>query len=328
MRKKTYVKDITAGDILENEPFVVRNVVEGKSTVTLFLSDNSGEIAATILPDNVEMVRLVKEHINGVLNVSGPVVPKSGCVLEAEVKVRSLSICEDFVPKELFSGISVETKERYIKGIKTLIGKFSHSAYKKLVEVCLTDDTLERLAKLPATHSAYGLYLGGALASTFTVATMVHYGAVAYYQGANGLYDNMPNTDLLVATALLYQVGKIEYYDETEPFKKSLKGVILNYFPILQSLIEQKVREHEIVFEGEDLLILLNALSVTGKTPSRSVSKEGAFVRNMISLYGESDAFDSFVANNLAEAEGNYVYSDKDNRYFLVRNTNPCITAE
>lgn len=328
MRKKNYVRDITAGNILEKEPFVVRNVVVGKETVSFLLSDNSGEIAATISTDNTEMVRLIKEHVNGVLNVSGPVIPKAGCVLEAEVKVRDVSVCEDYIPRELFGGISEETKMRYIKGIKTLMGKFSHSAYKRLVEVCLTDEVLEKLAKLPATHSSYGLYLGGALASTFTVATMVHYGAVAYYQGGNGLYDNTPNTDLLVATALLYQVGKIEYYDELEPYKKSIRGVILNYFPILQSLIERKVREHEILFEGDDLLILLNALSVTGKSPSRSVSKEGAFVRNMINLYGESDSFDSFVANNMADVEGNYIYSEKDNRYFLASNNNPYITTQ
>lgn len=328
MHKKNYVRDIKAGNILEKEPFVVRSVTEGKDIVTLSLSDNSGEIAATILPENTEMVRMIKEHISGVLAISGPVVPKAGCVLESEVKIRDVSICEDYIPRELFGGISEETKMRYIKGIKNLISKFTHPAYKALVEVCLTDEVLEKLAKLPATHSTYGLYLGGALASTFSVATMVHYGAVAYYQGRNGLYDNTPNTDLLVATALLYQVGKIEYYDEVEPFKKSRKGVILHYFPLLQSLIETKVREHELVFEGDDLLILLNALAVTGKSPSRSVSKEGAFVRNMIALYGESDCYDSFVANNMADLEGNYIYSDRDNRYYLVNNQNPCITAQ
>ena len=329
-RKKIYVRDISAGNILEKEPFVVRNIVESRDIVTMSLADNSGEIVATISADNSEMVRIIKEHVNGVLNISGPVVPRAGCVLEAEVKVRDVAVCVDFIPKELFGGISDETKERYIVGIKNLISKFTHSAYKALVEACLTDDVLEKLAKLPATHSFYGLYLGGALASTFTVATMVHYGAVAYYNGKNNLYDNTPNVDLLVATALLYHVGRIEYYDEVEPFKKSMKGVILNYYPLLQSLIEQKVREHEIVFEGDDLLILLNALSVIGRSSSRSVSKEGAFVRNMVILYGECDSFDSFVANNMADLEGNYIYSQKDNRYFLAGNgnTNPGMTTQ
>ena len=328
MRKKSYVKDITAGSILEKEPFVVRNVVEGRDIVTMTLSDNSGEISATISADNTEMVRIIKGHINNVLIISGPVVPKVGCVLETEVKIRDVSVAEDFIPKELFGGISEETKNRYVIGIKALISKFTHPAYKKLVEVCLTDEVMEKLAKLPATHSFYGLYLGGALASTFTVATMAHYSAAAYYQGKNGLYDNTPNTNLLVATALLYHVGRIEYYDEVEPFKKSIRGVILNYYPVLQSFIEQKVREHGIEFEGDDLYVLLNALSVIGKSPTRSVSKEGAWVRNMIVLYGEGDSFDSFVANNMADAEGNYIYSQKDNRYFLTNNMNPGITTE
>jgi hypothetical protein len=141
----------------------------------------------------------------------------------------------------------------------------------------------------------------------------------AYVHKGNGITTRMPDWDLMLCATLLHAYGRIDYCSDIDPFKKSARGVAMNYMSTLQHAIETVIIKDGIGLSEQEIANLLNILSVsvTTKTDTRAVSKEGAIVRYVLRLYAECDAIDYQLANHTPEEGEEYFYSRRLSRYLM-----------
>lgn len=317
MQKKKFCKDLVIGEAFEQEPFLLQSIgslTSGQLRVTL--SDRTGSVQCNV-PEQFANDLSLYEQVGQVVKVSAVVFAEKRLPL---LVVKSIAMATDFLPAEVFSGISQEKKDEFISLIKDAIAKVKTPSYKALLDACLTDVNLSKLGGLPATHGYYGAYVGGALAATCTVTYMVMSATSSYVKRGNGITTAPPGWNVLLTASLLHAFGRIEYCDANDPFKKSARGVSMNYFSTLQHSIESVIFKENIPISEVELASLLNvlAVAVAGKTDTKAVSKDGSILRSILYLYGECDAIDYQVANHTAEDDEEYFYSRKLKRYLVT----------
>lgn len=315
-QKTVYCNELVLGSTFEDQPFVLQSIGQGNEERTYFtLSDRTGSASSVISTQLLEEYHL-REKVGKVFSINAAVLVEMKLPL---IVIRSLRECSKYQPAELFTGLSQERIELYQKTIRDLMQKVKNENYRALLETCLCEDNLERLATLPASLNGHGTYVGGCLAATAVVTDMALYDGVRYAKLSNQLYTTAPNWDLLITAGLLHTYGRFLFYDENDPFKKSVMGVRMNYFPILQSSLERCILEKELTLTPEEFGNLINVLqvAVSGKTSTRAVTKDGTILRCVIALYQECDIMDSSVANHIP-AEGEQFFYDRKSRRYLI----------
>lgn len=314
MRKKQkYIKDLTIGESLNKEIFSIKNLCEEKNgEKKMVLADNSGAANASVALCNLQCELL-----------EGSVVEISGLVLaegrDRLLRIKEIAICTDFLPAELFQCLSQTTKDECKAGINDLKSKIMHPGYRALVDACLTDAVLDRMAELPATLNLYGKYNGGALVATNAVGHMALTSMVAYSKRGNSLTTTPPSWSALTTASLLFLYGNIEFFTPQPPYKRTKVGIDMGYASLLQKMIEDAIHKNNILLSDADLAKLLNILksSVEDKTSVKATSKDGAILRHTISLYSDCDSFDWELATHEDAGENGYFYSTHLNRYVV-----------
>lgn len=321
MRKIRFCNTLSEiiGQAFENEPFVLRSV-DGKSkierNIRVTVSDRTGTVQCDI-PDALAETLELSKHIGDVYVLSAAISAESRTPILA---VTTMKLCtDDYLPTDLYSGLSQEKKDEYIQLIKDVRAKITNESYLALIDACLTDENLKRLGELPATHNDYGVYLGGALAATCSVTYMVMSVMAAYVKKGNGITTTAPGWNVLLTAALLHAFGRIDYCKSSDPFKKTRRGVTMNYFSTLQHSIENVIFKNDISISEDHIASLLNvlAVAVSKKTEVRSVSKDGVVLRSVLRLYGECEAIDYAMANYTPTEDEDFFYA-KGLRRFLV----------
>lgn len=314
--KTTYCNELILGSAFENQPFILESI--GRTAgdkIAVTLSDRSGSANGCISKALAAQISL--EHAVGkVFSISAAVLVE---MKQPLIVIRSISECTEYQPAELFSGLSEEMITVYKTTIQELKARVKGSNYRKLLEVCLSDTNLDRLSKLPASLNGHGLYVGGCLATTAVVTDLALYDGVRYAKLANGIYTVAPNWDLLITAGLLHTYGVFRYFDAEDPFKKSVMGVRMNYFPILQSSLERTMMEEHITLTDEEFGNLINVLQVAvgGKTKTKAITKDGSILRHTISLYRECDMMDYVSANHLPAEGEDFFYDRRSRRYYI-----------
>lgn len=317
MKKTKYIKNLMIGEPVENEVFCLKEVTEYKQdNISIVLSDSSGVISASVSKSAVAELDL-KELTEHAILVSGVILSEGTKPL---FRVKQAAPATDFIPAEVFGGLSSEKIKEFTDDIKFLKEKVTHAGYKALLDACLTDENLSLLARRPATINYYGRYQGGALAATDCVARMVMSCMSSYTKRGNGISSMPPAWNALITASLLFCYGRIKFYTDTFPPKKSQMGVSLGYFSTLQSMIQDAVRLNNISLTDKELSNLLNILnvSVSSKTEASAVSKDGPVLRHMISLYAECDSMDWAHATHDAPPEEDGYYFDAKLKRYIV----------
>ena len=320
MKKHLYCKDLTYGSIVSSEPFLIKESYESNGTIYAILSDRSGFIDASVKKSNTDAAQVLLKNSGGIVLVSGPVLIKNTDAGNVpEVRVRECIVAESFFPEEVYDGISEETAKKHIDEICHVMGMVQHAGYRQLLESCLTQDVLLKLAVYPATHDYYGKYRGGALVATCAITGIVGNCCTSYMKRGNGLTTTELNWDLLMTAALLHQYGKLIFFEESDPFKKSVAGLAMNYYPSLQSIIEKTVFQNNIPINELDMALLLNVLNVatSNKTGARAVTAEGIVLRHICHMYGELEYYQWVSANMEQEDDVPYIYNIRDKRHYF-----------
>lgn len=318
MKKKNFANSLVIGEVVTKEPFVLKSVAAPvKGAVTVSFGDRSGTVSGRISESLFNSLGLTAASVGEVYSVTATILATNRA---ANVMVKEMEPCSDFLPSELFSGISEEKKKEYYQFIKDARTKITHAGYGALVDACLTDENLRRLGNLPATLNFYGTYMGGALAAAVGVTYMSMSSMASYVRRGNGFTTQNPGWNVLLTASLLHSFGCITYFDENDPFKKSARGVTMNYFSSLQYALEEVIFRENIPLTEQELANLLNVLNVAvaGRTSTKAVSKDGAVLRGNLILYGECDAIDWALANHETEEEEEFFYSKKLSRYLLT----------
>lgn len=304
--KNLYVDKIKPGMKVE-DIFMLKNIKD-----EWFLMDKKGTIK-TVKSD------LVKEELK-----DGIVVKVTGVAIaiknELTVKLSAFTVAEEgtYNITDFCSAITEEKKEEYKTGIRALMKNIKHVGYRTLVENCLTEDVLERLGTITIPGEVWGCYQGAPLASTCIVPYMACGSSNSFEKRGNGISHKPIDQDMLLTAALLHEFARGVYVDETDPERKSLIGVTMHYFSLLVvKLQERRVGLEEILSEL-DFAKLINCLEVSvTRSATCSVSREGMFLRSIISVYHEVDAYDWQVLLKPEEEGREYYYSTRIGCYVV-----------
>lgn len=248
--KSKYIADLKPGDTLVNEPFLMQDTAyrqskDGRTYLLYTVSDKTGQANGIYwdTPDDVgEWLR------------SGAVVLITGRVnnYREALQISATDMTQHLRPDMTeFLAASRRPREEMVAELKGEIGKLGQP-WQALVGRILLDETfLVRFANAPAARKMHHAYIGGLLEHTLSMAAVAH-----------KLADHYPyvNRDLLLAGALLHDVGKpIEYQVETA-FDYSDDGRLVGHIVRGIVMVEQAAAELG-DFPQEELRLLVHLIA-------------------------------------------------------------------
>lgn len=231
--RKVFVNQIKDRDQLQ-EVFLVKDKItamakNGKPYLTIKLMDKSGEVEAKVW-DNADEVAARFEK-NDFLEISAKAsvyLGKMQLVISGLRKVPAEDvILADFLPET----------ERDIKEMEAelaaVVSTLTNSWLQQLLNSFFNDPAVMNLYRTaPAAKGMHHVYLGGLLEHSLAVASLVD-AVVPLYQGLN--------RDLLIAGALLHDIGKVREMQFFRSFDYSDEGKLIGHISIGVEMIHERV---------------------------------------------------------------------------------------
>ena len=220
-----------------------RRTRAGAPYLALELVDPSGRIEARVWSD----VELLERRFG-----EGDAIRVLGRVERfrdrLQLDVRSLETAADADPVELAPALRRDAAE--LDGFfEFLAGEIAHPGLRSVVDSVVNDGALRAAMRgLPAaeTHHAYA---GGLLEHTVGVATLC--------REAAQLHPRL-RADLLLAAALVHDVGRVRELERGPTFRQTEEGRLLGHVHLGLRLIEERAAQLEAVAAAE----LLHAVAV------------------------------------------------------------------
>jgi 3'-5' exoribonuclease len=203
-----------------------RRTKAGSPYLALELVDPSGRIDARVWTD-VEMLE-TRFGEGDAVRVLGRVERFRE---RLQLDVRTLEPAAELDPASLTPGIRRDPDE--LDGfLDFLADEITHADLKEAVRRFLADSAIRtRLRELPASPDAHHAYAGGLLEHTVGVATLCRESAQ--------LHPRL-RSDLLVAAALLHDVGRIRELERGPAFRQTEEGRLLGHIHLGLRLIEER----------------------------------------------------------------------------------------
>ena len=233
MSSSTAIADLEADRLVDGVYAVARKLRRttraGAPYLALELVDSSGKIAARVWSD-VEM--LDKRFSEGdAVRVLGRVERFNK---RLQLDVRSVERASDADPAALVPAMMRDVAE--LDGfLEFLADELTHPGLVATVGGFVQDDTMrERLRRLPATLDGHHSYAGGLLEHTVAVATLC--------REATGLHRRL-RADLLLAAALLHDIGRARELDAGPLFATTREGELLGHVHLGVRMIEERAQD-------------------------------------------------------------------------------------
>lgn len=232
--KKTFIADILAGDHID-DLFVLSDKTlshkrDGNPYLTVTLADKSGQIKGVVW-DNVEA-------ISGAAN-AGDFVVVSGSVSEYRGKlqmvVKSMVVQPpDSVTAADFLPATTRDVDQMFAKLQSLCATMESASLKTLLETFWFDQEFVRQFKrAPAAKKMHHAYLGGLLQHTLSMALLA--------DKISGHYSGL-NRDLLLAGAVLHDIGKVRELTYDQHIDYTDEGRLLSHIIIGLEMVDQKIR--------------------------------------------------------------------------------------
>ncbi len=232
---KQYADKLSANDKVDSV-FIVRNkhiriTKNNKSYLTFELVDKSGEIVGRIWDNAEEMSKLFKD--NDFVRVIG-MVERFQNVLQMNVKqIQRLGQnkidIDEFLPKTN-KDIDIMFNQ-IISIIDSIKNKWLKNLLRAVFEV---EEYRELFKRAPASVKMHNYYIGGLLEHTLSVASMC--------MEIDKYYKNI-NKDLLLAGAILHDIGKIYEYEYSRAFDYTDRGRLIGHIVIGTQMVKTKIAE-------------------------------------------------------------------------------------
>jgi 3'-5' exoribonuclease len=214
-----------------------RRTKAGAPYLALELVDPSGRIDARVWSD----VELLEARFG-----EGDAVRVLGRVERfrerLQLDVRTLEPAAELDPASLTPGLRRDPDE--LDGfLDFLADEISHAGLKEAVRRFLADAAVrERLRELPASPEMHHAYAGGLLEHTVGVATLCR---------ETGQLHPRLRADLLIAAALLHDIGRIRELERGPAFRQTDEGRLLGHVHLGLRLIEERAVVLEPVVRAE-----------------------------------------------------------------------------
>ncbi len=246
--KKTFVNDIKPGESI-NDIFAVYEKSLGKKKngedfITIKLSDKTG-ILKGVVWDNVEALYKIASS-SDYLYVTGDI---SEYRSEIQIIIKDMAPCseKDVSPEDFMPATKLDIDflfDRFLKHIE----KIESPYIKDMLGLffCYDEDFIKKFKTAPAAKSLHHAYLGGLLEHSLSVG-MLALKIAGHYKGIN--------TDILLAGAMLHDIGKIEEFDYKYSINYSDAGILLNHIVIGVTMVSKKIELIKDFPEKEAMLL-------------------------------------------------------------------------
>ena len=255
MKRKT-VSEIKENESVESTFFVKSKSSgtgrTGKPYLSLVLMDATGEVEARIWDDALEWDKAFRE--GDFIVIRAKVVSYQG---RRQVNISELRRCspEEVTPDDFFPS-SRKNLEELFRELQEVIRSVRDPHLRELLELIFSDPDISRdFQTAPAAKSIHHVFRGGLLEHTLSVAKMADR-VVAHYQD---LENQRINRDLLVAGALLHDIGKIREISPSAGFPYTTEGRLIGHIVLGAAMVRESIRAIE-GFPGELETLLLHML--------------------------------------------------------------------
>jgi len=227
--KSVYVDELSDGDDLLNESFLVQDVVrretkDGRPYLLSTYRDKTGQISGVFwdVPDDVDgwvkpgVVALVTGRVSSYKN--------SLQINTTDLNPHSPSDMAHFLPS------SKRSPDDMIVELQQFIDDLSDPWKALLKAIFIDSDFVYKFANAPAARSLHHAYVGGLLEHTLSMATLARF-----------LANHYPyvNKDLLITGTLLHDLGKSYEYETSGSFDFTDDGRLVGHIVRATIIVEQ-----------------------------------------------------------------------------------------
>jgi len=312
--RKVFVKDIRDRDQLK-EIFLVKEKItamakNGKPYLTIRLMDKSGEVDAKVW-DNVDAVagRFEKNDFLEISAKASVYLGKMQLVISELRKMPEEAVeLADFLPE---TERDITEMEGELAALRATV---TNSWLGRLLDSFFTDPDVMALYRVaPAAKGMHHVYLGGLLEHSLAVASLVD-AIVPLYNGLN--------RDLLVAGALLHDVGKVREMKFSRSFDYSDEGKLIGHITIGVEMIHERVCQipgfpTELAMQLKHLILSHHGQYEYG-SPKRPKTIEATVLNYLDDLDSKINGIRTHI-NKEGEMQGNWTaYHRLYDRYFYV----------
>jgi len=233
--KKIFVEQIRERDWVDT-PFLVRDKImamakNGKPYMTLKLVDRTGEVEGRVWDRVDEFSERFGK--NDFLRVQGKASVYLG---KMQLVVQDLArLAEEEVDLADYLPVATRSTEELVAKLRTRVDSLTDPHLRRLLEAFLADAAfLQLYATAPAAKSMHHVYLGGLLEHSLAVADL-----------ADDVSRRYPGVqrDLLVAGALLHDIGKVAELCYERSFDYTDEGKLIGHIVMGVEIVEEKVRQ-------------------------------------------------------------------------------------
>lgn len=245
--KKTFVETLSPGDSVEDEFALAEKVVlqkkDGNQYLNVVLADRTGQIKGVVW-DNVRSISAAAAA-GDFVHVTGSVSEYRG-TLQLVIKAMTAVAADTVDPADFLPATNLDVDQLFERLVK-LSRTFTTPWLKRLFEAFWNDQTLvAAFKKAPAAKRMHHAYIGGLLVHCLSMAVLADKIAAHY----NGL-----DRDLLMAGAILHDIGKLREFDYATAIDYSDEGRLLSHIVIGLEMLDEKLRQiPDVPREGANLL--------------------------------------------------------------------------
>ncbi len=235
--KRLFVKDIKPGEPIESSFLVVRKDTgisrSGSPYLILKLKDRTGEVDARVWNDAERFSERFER--DDVVLVRGQTVPYQGGIQINVMDIKRLAE-EEFSIADYLPSARLKPQEM-IRELDAIIDGIKDRHIKRLLKSIFEDQGIrEKFMVAPAARSYHHPYVGGLLEHVLSLCRLS--GLVASH------YETI-NRDLLIAGAILHDIGKIQEISCTGSFEYTDEGRLLGHIMMGVELVDSKIKEIE-----------------------------------------------------------------------------------
>ncbi|GFO69078.1 HD family phosphohydrolase [Geomonas limicola] len=231
--KKKYIADIKDRDVVESVYLVKDKIMamakNGKPYLTLKLMDKTGEVDAKVWDNADQIAELFDKNDFLAVRAKASVYLGKMQLILSELKLVPEESVElaDFLPE------TERDINQMVEELWTLIDSLGDPELKRLLSAFFSDaELLAQYRVAPAAKGMHHVYLGGLLEHSLSVAKLVD-AIMPLYVGLN--------RDLLIAGALLHDIGKVREMTYLRAFDYSDEGKLIGHITIGVEMLQERI---------------------------------------------------------------------------------------
>jgi 3'-5' exoribonuclease len=313
--KKVFVKDIKERDHVSDAFLVSRKDTgmskTGKPYLNLRLMDSTGDIEARVWDDAEGVGRLFGK--NDVVSIKGYAVAYQGGL---QVNVSSMSRVPDggYSIRDFLPSSQRDPAEMAVE-LDGIIAGMKDAGLKALLKSIFGDpDVRERFMTAPAAKTMHHPYIGGLIEHVLSMCGLA--GAVSGHYGVG------VDRDLLVAGAILHDIGKIYELSYKRAFDYTDEGRLLGHITIGIGLIDAHIKR--VAGFPDSLAVVLKHMILSHHghlefgSPKRPKTLEAIMLYYLDDMDAKVSAVKSLMKEGRAEDERWTPYQRLFERYIYI----------